>query len=78
MSARTCLALTVLFGALISLEAVSAPFGRTAGNFTVPSDGSANYSIPIWTPPGVAGLQPSLGLNYNSHNGDGLLGLAGN
>jgi RHS repeat-associated protein len=75
MSARTCLALTVLFGALISLDAVAAPFGRTAGNFTVPSDGSANYSIPIWTPPGVAGLQPSLALNYNSRNGDGLLGV---
>src|SRR5450631_3456693 len=78
MSARTCLILAVLFSALASVEAVSAPFGRTAGSFTVPADGSANYSIPIWVPPGVVGLQPSLAINYNSRNGDGLLGVGWN
>ena len=33
--------------------------------------GAANYSYPIWTPPGPAGLQPSLSLAYNSQNVDG-------
>jgi hypothetical protein len=28
--------------------------------------GAASYSYPIWTPPGPAGLQPSLNLSYNS------------
>ena len=78
MSARICLVLMVSLGALASVEAVSAPFGRTVGDFTIPADGSANYSIPIWVPPGVVGLQPSLALNYNSNGGDGLLGVGWN
>ena len=28
--------------------------------------GAANYSLSLWTPPGPAGLQPSLSLNYSS------------
>jgi hypothetical protein len=36
-------------------------------------DGSASYSYPIWTPPGPAGLQPSLALSYNSGMVDGAV-----
>ena len=28
--------------------------------------GAASYSMPLWTPPGPGGLQPSLALSYNS------------
>jgi RHS repeat-associated protein len=75
MLARTGLALTLVFFGLAPLGSTAAPFGRTAGQFVIPADGSANYSIPIWTPPGVAGLQPALSLNYNSRSGDGLFGV---
>ena len=49
--------------------------GVTAGALSVDSSGSANYSIPIDVPPGVAGMEPSLSLSYKSHGGNGLLGV---
>ena len=55
-------------------EGASAEHGRTAGAFSVSNSGAAQYSIPIWTPPGVNGLQPNLALNYSSTKSDGLLG----
>ncbi len=36
--------------------------------------GAARYSIPIWTPPGRAGMQPDLSLSYSSSTVDGVLG----
>ncbi len=38
------------------------------------SGGAANYSIPIATPPGRAGMQPSLSLSYSSRSGNGIAG----
>ena len=49
--------------------------GRTAGSFGVSGSGTANYSIPFWSPPGIAGLSPSLGLIYSSDGGDGWYGV---
>jgi RHS repeat-associated protein len=50
--------------------------GATPGNFSVTPDGQASYSIPIWVPDGVLGMQPSLSISYNSSvPGSGPLGV---
>jgi uncharacterized repeat protein (TIGR01451 family) len=36
--------------------------------------GNAHFSIPIWTPPGRNGIQPSLALSYSSGTANGVLG----
>ncbi|MEW5872532.1 MAG: SpvB/TcaC N-terminal domain-containing protein [Chloroflexota bacterium] len=35
--------------------------------------GAANYSLPLWTPPGPGGLAPSLNLSYNSQASDNAI-----
>lgn len=49
--------------------------GRTQGDFNVSPIGSAQYSIPLWTPPGPHGIQPRLAVSYDSHGGIGPLGV---
>ncbi|MBS0422255.1 MAG: VCBS repeat-containing protein [Proteobacteria bacterium] len=49
--------------------------GRTRGSFAVSRTGAAEYTIPLWTPSGIAGLQPSLALTYSSSAGDGPYGV---
>ncbi|HXU06324.1 MAG TPA: SpvB/TcaC N-terminal domain-containing protein, partial [Polyangia bacterium] len=46
----------------------------TSGAPDVGDDGAASYSIPIWVPDGVRGLQPSLSIDYRSDGGVGTLG----
>jgi RHS repeat-associated protein len=66
------LALTA--GVLATTSARSSSVGRVAGDFNVSATGSAQYSIPIWTPPGPRGVQPHLAINYDSQSGTGSLG----
>ncbi len=50
-------------------------FGYTQGAFAVSDAGSATYHIPFVIPAGTAGLQPKLGLSYNSQRGNSFVGL---
>ncbi|MCE9646910.1 MAG: DUF11 domain-containing protein [Chloroflexi bacterium] len=36
--------------------------------------GASRYSVPIWTPPGRAGVSPDISLSYSSATVDGVLG----
>jgi len=49
--------------------------GTLQGELSVSAAGSATYSIPIVVPPGTAGMQPSLSLDYNGSLQNGLLGV---
>ena len=52
----------------------SQPTAAIRGTFAVTDDGAATYRLPLWVPPGLMGMQPQLGLAYNSAGGDGFLG----
>jgi RHS repeat-associated protein len=49
--------------------------GNTPGEFSVSSDGSAFYTMPIGISPGTAGMEPALALTYNNNSGNGVLGM---
>jgi len=57
---------------------ISKPVGETAGGFQVTGNGAASYNIAITVSPGTKGVQPMLGLSYNSQGGLGLLGVGWN
>ncbi len=52
--------------------------GSLPGKLDVSQDGAANYSIPISVPPGSAGMQPKLTIQYNNRGGNGKLGMGFN
>ncbi|MCX6853889.1 MAG: hypothetical protein NTV80_03180, partial [Verrucomicrobia bacterium] len=56
----------------------SAPAATSAGEFKVGQDGSANYTIRLQGPKGVANVEPAISLDYNSNGGDGIVGLGWN
>ncbi|HEX8515173.1 MAG TPA: polymorphic toxin type 23 domain-containing protein [Bacteroidia bacterium] len=49
--------------------------GTTPGSASVGGDGSSNYNVPISIPKGTGGVEPSVSLNYNSRNPNGILGM---
>ena len=73
MITRLTVALLVWFAFLSVSEAQTV--GRTPGKFNVSAVGSAQYSIPIWAPPGPRGMQPNVSLSYDSGSPIGSLGI---
>lgn len=55
-------------------HASSTVVGSLDGKFEVATSGAATYSVPLTVPPGVAGVNPKIGLTYNSQNGNSALG----
>jgi RHS repeat-associated protein len=53
----------------------AANFGWTQGQFSVSDDGAAQYTLPLWVPPGRGAVAPELSLSYNSRSGNGLVGV---
>lgn len=49
--------------------------GTLPGSLSVGSDGAAHYGIDLVVPPGTAGMQPSLSLNYSSNGSNAQQGL---
>lgn len=57
------------------LVAAEGHLGFTSVSGGAGDDGQLSVGVPIVVPPGVAGMQPSLSLAYNSAAGDGPLGV---
>jgi RHS repeat-associated protein len=73
MTTRLSVALLIWFAFFNVAEAQTV--GRTPGHFNVSQVGSAQYSIPIWAPPGPRGMQPNISLLYDSGSSIGPLGI---
>ena len=71
----TRIAIVALILLVSPFETANASIGRTPGNFNVSAVGSAQYSIPIWAPPGPRGMQPNISLLYDSRSPIGSLGI---
>ena len=52
--------------------------GSLGGTVNIGALGAACYTIPISIPVGINGMQPNLGVSYNSQMGNGLLGWGWN
>lgn len=69
------LAASFVAGLTVTGDRARAQGMAVPGKFAVSETGAATYEIPITAPPGTAGMVPSLSLSYNSHAGNGLLGM---
>ncbi|MGB0211533.1 SpvB/TcaC N-terminal domain-containing protein [Algiphilus sp.] len=67
----------IVFVLLASCVFSAMPEARMSvqGGLEVSQSGSATYTVPIALPPGVAGVRPSLALQYDSQGENGLLGV---
>ncbi len=73
----TALSMTLLTAqaGVVAAASVASAVGATAASFEVDQQGGATYRIPIAVAPGSGRLQPSPVLVYNSHTGNGPLGV---
>ena len=77
MIAATRLTIAAVAGAVGVLGLVdfaSAAVGLTEGQPSVSDTGEAQYSIPIWAPPGTRGMTPRLAFSYGHRAGGMLMG----
>ncbi len=73
-------------GVIVAIVFLSARVGfpSSQNQFTAlsaeadPHTGSANFSVPVDVPPGRAGIQPNIQLQYNSSAPNGILGVGWN
>src|SRR5690242_15323423 len=74
---RSLLQLVAWFALMVGLilPAAAQLVGTLPGDVSVDNKGAANYSIPLALPPGRAGMEPKMSLNYNSGSGNGPLGV---
>ena len=56
----------------------SKPVGTVEGRVSATASGAVSYSIPIFTPPGTNGMEPTISINYNSQGGNGICGYGWN
>ena len=52
--------------------------GKIDGNFDVSPAGGAVYNMPLVLPEGINGMTPQLAITYNSHAGNGIMGMGWN
>ncbi|QPJ61245.1 MAG: hypothetical protein G3M70_04820 [Candidatus Nitronauta litoralis] len=71
----TCLVVSILVLMPIGNYANATIPGATPIQDAVAKSGAVNLSVPIQVPPGRGGMQPNLSLKYDSHSGNGLLGM---
>lgn len=57
---------------------LSKPVGTVSGGAGTTASGGITYSIPIYTPPGTNGVQPSVSITYSSQSGNGNVGFGWN
>lgn len=57
-----------------SIDVFSDSVGASAAQFRVDEAGASSYSIPIYVPPGTAGVAPQVELSYGSRNPTGPMG----
>lgn len=71
--------LTSIFVFLLSLvsyaQDTSLPVGTANANFSVSPMGGAVYNVAFDAPQGLPGMQPQVGISYNSQAGNGLVGF---
>ncbi|MGH8237576.1 MAG: FG-GAP-like repeat-containing protein, partial [Steroidobacteraceae bacterium] len=75
---RTREALVAFVIAACFVEPGLGAVGKTQGIANVSDSGSAQYTIPIWTPPDTGGMQPRLALTYDHRSSNKLLGIGWN
>ncbi|MBI3616703.1 MAG: VCBS repeat-containing protein, partial [Candidatus Omnitrophica bacterium] len=78
MFRRTLLSLTASLFIFTNVTPAHAFHNGNSGALTAQTDsqsGSANFGVPIDVPPGRAGIQPNLQLQYSSSLPNGLLGV---